>query len=179
MKLFKPQGQSLMEAVIAVAFISSGVLAVVALVVSNVQASKQSALYTQASILAWEGFEVVRSLRDSNWLDSNLDWDVGLNSPGGDNTAIAVFDDTTNIWSLDYTPNTILLDSATKIFRKGRTHLQTIAAPLGSFVETPFFRLIKTEPLTPDSIRVISEVRWREQSNIRSVKVEEIIFDWR
>ena len=85
-----------------------------------------------AANLVREGIEVVRSIRDSNWLactswtnqqcdtwdysddgDLNNDLEDRLNK---DYSAIAVFDTDNNLWHLDFTPNMIKHDIATKMY---------------------------------------------------------------
>ncbi len=84
-KLLKnQQGQGIIELLIAIFVIIMGVAAILALSISTIIAGQESISRVEASNLAREGVEVVRSIRDSNWLKIEAgeltasDWDDGL-----------------------------------------------------------------------------------------------------
>lgn len=78
-----PPGQGLLEALLAIGIIVLGLGALLTLTLKNISASTASRERIMATQLAREGVEVVRAMRDSNWLAaSNGDptrlWDKGL-----------------------------------------------------------------------------------------------------
>lgn len=175
-------GQGLLEAITAIGIIVIGVLGAMALVMSNVDASRASSLRIIASGLSWEGIEVVRNTRDSNWLDPLKIWSDDILSFSGDQTLIPVFDDLANTWSLDFTPDNIISDEA-RVYRKGRVYVQALSLPVGGAV-TPFYRLVKTIEIKDVGnnvigLKVISEVRWLERNSWKNVKSEEWLYNWR
>lgn len=114
--------QSLVETVVAVAIIMIGVVSTLTLAFATVRAGTESEARVIAVNLAREGIEVVKNIRDSNWLeieegnftDSCADggpcWDkythAGPSIPGGeDYSCVVYFDDINNIWKLDCGPN--------------------------------------------------------------------------
>lgn len=86
-------GFTLLETIIAIGIISIGVISVITLSMVVLNASRNSSVQFQAMNFSREGIEVVRMVRDSNWLamdsgDTSVSWNTGLLS-GGDYTAVA------------------------------------------------------------------------------------------
>lgn len=98
--IFSQKGQGLLEAVFAIGILLIVAGAILALAVSNVVGQKASEFQVRANNLAREGIEVVRSIRDGNWL-AGKNWDAGIN---GGVFARAVFDETNIEWTLDFSP---------------------------------------------------------------------------
>lgn len=81
-------GQSLLEMIIAITVISVALFSILSLFLSNMKAEEEARLRIVGSNLAQEGVEVVRNIRDSNWLKSDnnqscgeqiiCSWDYGL-----------------------------------------------------------------------------------------------------
>ena len=99
-------GQGLLEMVFAIGILLIVVAAILALTTSNIVGQKESEFQIVANNLAREGIEVVRNIRDSNWLGGQA-WDQGLVG----NIAIAEFNPANNSWQLDfdYSPGDELL----------------------------------------------------------------------
>lgn len=188
-------GQSLVEMIVAIAIILTGLVGALSLTISNLTGVDEAGTRVVASNLAREGIEVVRNFRDANWL-KNLDWDTGLYS-GNDFTAIAIFDPPTNKWRLDFSPNAIS-DLAAKLYRSPENlYLQDTAPPAG--METQYFRLITLDPICFNAatqtesitgnlcgvgeekigIRIKSEVTWKLSGRARDVILEDRIYNWR
>ena len=105
MKDFKNNlGQSLLETVFAIGILLIVVAAIMALTTANLIGQRESETQIIANNLAREGIEVVRNIRDSNWL-AGEDWDKDL---VGDGTAIPIFEYNKaeerweNRWSLNF-----------------------------------------------------------------------------
>ncbi|MBI2636905.1 MAG: hypothetical protein HYW81_01805, partial [Parcubacteria group bacterium] len=113
------QGQGLLETIVALGIIVSGVVGMLNLTISNQTATEDSSERLVATNLAREGVEVVRNIRDSNWLLCEIvsgvlscsSWDASLSS-GTDTTAVPLFSAATNAWSVNFTPNDISSDYA-------------------------------------------------------------------
>ncbi len=77
-----PRGQGLLEATLSIGIILIGLGGILALTLRNVTATTASAQRIVALQLAREGLELVRAVRDSNWLvassGGSQSWDVGL-----------------------------------------------------------------------------------------------------
>ena len=82
-KIKEQSGQGLLELIIAIGVIAVGLFAVWTLFLSNFFNEQQSESRIVAGNLAREGVEVVKNIRDSNWLkmDNNVptvSWDTNL-----------------------------------------------------------------------------------------------------
>ncbi len=188
-------GQSLVEMIIAIAIIITGLVGALTLTISNLSGVDEAGTRVVASNLAREGVEVARNFRDANWLQ-NLAWDSGL-SLGNDFTAIAVFNPLTKMWGLDFTPNAAT-DAAAKLYRSPENLYLQDVIPLGG-TPTEYFRLITLDPICFNvaaqtenitgnpcgggeekiGIRIKSEVKWTLSGRARDVVIEDRIYNWR
>lgn len=183
-----------MEMIVAIAIIVTGLVGALSLTISNLSGVGEAGTRGVASNLAKEGIDVVRNIRDTNWLKNSV-WDDGLSS-GSDFTAIAVFNPTTNAWRLDFTSNGAS-DAAAKLYREeNNLYLQDMTPP--GEVETLYSRLIildpicfnaatETETITGNlcgggeekiGIRVKSEVVWTESGRPHSIVLEDRLYNW-
>lgn len=69
------KGQGLLETIVAIGVIVTGLISVMTLVISNLTSAREAALRYQAVNLAREGIELIRNKRDSNWLADKDAWD--------------------------------------------------------------------------------------------------------
>ena len=67
-------GQGLLETIVAIGVMMTGLISVMSLVVSNLNSEREAATRYQAVNLAREGIELVRNARDSNWLAGSDTW---------------------------------------------------------------------------------------------------------
>lgn len=200
----KRNGQGLLELIVAIGIIIAGVVATLTLVISSIQAGRKSADKIIASNLAREGIEIVRNIRDSNWITTGSNWDDGLIS-GTDPTAIPIIDNT-NATSLDFTPSNFGAvcvggkPDCTKIYKSDSYYIQR--SDPSNLSETYFYRLLYLNPICQDSsgteqilnktstdncptgyekvgIRVISEIHWPNSSGKNVVEVEDRLYNWR
>lgn len=127
LKIFKnKKGQSLVELVIAIGVITVGLFSVWNLFLSNFNGEQESGARILSVNLAREGIEIVKNIRDSNWLaiENNnscshngftsdpCNWDSGLSGDGSGVIANILSDDV----YIDYSADTIS-DSKTRIYR--------------------------------------------------------------
>jgi type II secretory pathway pseudopilin PulG len=119
-------GQGLLELIIAIGVISVGLFSVWGLFISNYNGEQEAEARVLAINLSREGLEIVRNIRDSNWLHienndtcsyngvvfSPCNWDSGL---VGDGTGIVenLFSDNAYI---DYTNVATLDDDLTRLY---------------------------------------------------------------
>lgn len=71
MSISQRPGQTLLEMVIAIAVITVSTLATTTLIVVTITTGRVSQAQIQAANLAREGVEIVRAIRDSNWLKAD------------------------------------------------------------------------------------------------------------
>lgn len=114
-------GQTLIETIVAIGLLTTGIIAGLAAAISALSASDQSLQQIVAANLAREGAEVVRTIRDSNWYSgalSNCDswfgtnnnqqcyqtWDNGIAGSAAGTNYRATFNPSSNNWNLTTTP---------------------------------------------------------------------------
>ncbi len=193
-------GQSLLELIVALSILVIALTATIILVVNSINAGREGINRQIATNLAREGIELVRNIRDSNWIDPadpKPSWDEGLNA---DPTAVPVIDGTNPV-ALDFGAANIGDTSYTQLLLSGSEYWQGGPAVDGN---ATFFRLITfsticrapggTETIeesengpgnicsnsndTEVGLKVVSEVRWPSAGSGRRVIVEERIYDW-
>lgn len=192
----------MMEAVIASGIVATSVASALTLVQSSISASRESEAAIVAGNLARESIEVVRAIRDSNWL-AGRGWDEGLESvsPPLDHTGMPVFDPATGAWTVDFSPNAAG-EAATRIYRYTGgdhigLHVNAAAAPPSSQA-TPYSRLVTLDPICNDparsvkisgtsceppllkiGLRVSARVDWKVSGRDRHLEIVEDLYDWR
>lgn len=135
----KNQGFTLLETLIATAIVLVSVAAIFALGSQSFLAANQSADSFTAAFLATEGVEIVRGLRDNNWL-AGSPWDQGL--------AVGTY-------IADYNDQALspFLDIPLRLSTSGFFQYDTGAS-------TKFKRQIKISNKTADSLVVTVTVSW-------------------
>lgn len=95
----------MIELIVAIAIVGIGLGAALSLILTSGIQNRRTELRTIATNLAREGLEVIRSIRDSNWLASQP-FDTGLGdqlSPDADGTFL--YDPPTQAWALHFPPS--------------------------------------------------------------------------
>ncbi len=193
----------MLEAVIASGIIVTAVAAALTLVSRSIAAEKAAEDAIVAGNLAREGIEVVRNIRDSNWL-AGAAWDGGIAGAAGDTTGVPIFNPATNAWNVDFAPSAIT-DAEAVVYRYATgagnavvgLFVQAASRPSAA-VATPFSRLLTLDPICYDGvggwavsadgtcgsnekigIRVTSRVQWQSPGGPRAVTMDEQLFNWR
>lgn len=113
-------GQTLIETIVAIGLLTTGIIAGLAAAISSLGASDQGIQQIVAANLAREGVEVVRKIRDSNWYSGSLqncdawfgtvtgqqcyqNWDDGIAGSVIGADYRAVFNPASNAWALNPT----------------------------------------------------------------------------
>lgn len=190
------KGQGLVEVIIALGVITTGIVGVLTLTYSSLSASETSIKQIIAANLAREGVEVVRNIRDSNWLSDDPNWLDGLIS-GVDYNGTAQFDPAAASWTIDLALEDIY-DTGTELYRDGNgvyTHDNSgiysgyrrfldMSLICGQQNDHALIFLRSSGSTCPGGgydiigFKVISEVVWREKSGDKSFLVEENIYNW-
>lgn len=195
----KRSGQTMLELVIAAGVISVSVIAALTLIIKTIDLAQQSQLTVEAGNYAREGVEVVRMIRDSNWLDIDdnvsrcgsltlwdSDGDTANSCPRMNGSYIASFDPLSSGWKLlPCTASNCTGQNA--LVRLGNYTTQSLTSVPGS-TATSFQRTIT---LTPDTetatingkpytlslITITVNVTWKNGS--RKVTLHEKLYNWR
>lgn len=169
------RGFTIMEMVVVVFIISVGLLGVVSLVSQNVQVGYINKNMIVASQLCQESLELVRNVRDNNWLGDD-DWQTGSST----NSNTDWMQD--GLYSIDYTGNitdtTGIGDPAAKLYIDSNNLYRHFAMP-GSATTTPFSRIIEIKSDTTASTTVECLVRWVTGNNIHDFTAQTVLYNWR
>ncbi|MFA5021184.1 MAG: hypothetical protein WC517_03960 [Patescibacteria group bacterium] len=190
------KGQGLVELIIAIAVIEIGIFSVWSLFLINFNAEREAEMRIVGTNLAREGVEVIKNIRDSNWLKNNNNEFIGGNIWPWDEK-LAAGDYTVNYDSDD--PEDAGL---TALYRNSDGFFTNIE---GDNTATPYQRKITIKDICCDDdndnfqcdstdynvvessencplkigLKVISEVTWQISGRSRSATVEDNLYNWR
>ncbi|MFA6307167.1 MAG: type II secretion system protein [Patescibacteria group bacterium] len=175
MKIIKNNsGISILEVIVAIMIITMGMVGVLSLVVQNVQAQYINKNVLMAAGLAQEGLELVRNIRDLNWLTPGNDWDKDIVGAGADYT-----------YTIDYNGPVInttvnsLNDASARLYVNSNgfyTHTVTASS-------TNFYRLITVAVVpidaTHDYLDVKCTIRWKDGGVNHDYTAETYLYNWK
>ena len=191
------RGQTLIELLITVSVVTTGLFAASALVFSNLQLSDRDADEVVAVNLAREGIELAKEMRDSNWL-AGAPFDQGLASgrdysaaprwTGGPAEATFTFDFAPRTMDDDGTVITQIADAASPgFYANSLTGTPTPWRRLLTF--HPICRTASGESVLNDDedcasdpkigIRVESHLQWIRKGQTFDRTMYEDLYDWR
>lgn len=164
-------GFTILETMVAIAIFSIGLVGISSLFLQTMQAESLNAGYLKASMLAQEGVELVRNVRDENWLDqSATSWDRYIADGGADTTFVIDY----NPASIDFTPDSLNDAGATLFVDANDFYSHSGITP------TSYRRLITaTTTCGSDCWDIKSEVQWSSSGKINNYVAETILYDWR
>ncbi len=195
-----PRGQSFIEAMVAITVIITAIASALALVQSSITASRVGGAQIVAANLAREGVEVVRSLRDSNWLNGQS-FQLGLVDAEGNKTIRPLLDLENGSWAASFAPTDLSNPNAIVYLTPSGAYAQADAVPSGATASL-YSRVVTLEHLCRDSgsglerlvggagtclvserlvgLAVTSRVRYRNiGGQFRTLAIEERLYDWR
>jgi prepilin-type N-terminal cleavage/methylation domain-containing protein len=165
-------GFTVIEVLIAIFVIAIGAAGVFALMGRTIADSSANNNKLVASYLSQEGVEIVRNIRDTNYLRIRQEvpgvaWDDNIILPGNDcaTSCRADYNDTALIGVAGPQPP-LLRDSTTSIFS------------YDSGSATQFTREIKATAVGPDKIEVEVTVSWSERGSAREAVAVTELYNW-
>ncbi|MCK4520858.1 prepilin-type N-terminal cleavage/methylation domain-containing protein [Candidatus Parcubacteria bacterium] len=208
-KKLKCEGFSLLEVLVAITVLIVGLVGAIGLIVYNVSISRASPEKIIAVNLAQEGIEVVRNIRDSNWL-AGVVWDQDI--PSGNSIPIFT-DNNRNDWPSDPDKwrlshigaaeswkEDVYYDDIDKFYGQSKKQSTNPAQFPDDWISTIFTRkititeffVIDENPrkfafikivmakFWPDQVKVISQVDWTDRSgNSHTIILENHLYNWR
>ncbi|MBU4217108.1 prepilin-type N-terminal cleavage/methylation domain-containing protein [Candidatus Parcubacteria bacterium] len=154
---------SIIEVMVAIGIVSVGMMGVLSLMTRNVLTQTLNKNNLIASMLAQEGLELVREVRDTNWLiDPPVSFDDGI--PATSTIDFYGFESTGQDFSSSATD--IKMDEYGFYGHTGAT-------------STIFKRLITVSRTNPEFINVKSTVRWSQSGKNHDYIAETLLYDWR
>jgi len=168
----KIKGFSIAEITIAIGIIAVGLIGILSLAPVILRSQNYSVNYLTASMLAQEGLELTRNIRDTNWLDGSS-WDDKLSID--DNYAIDGVD-LANIYfaSADLADETSRLN----IDSTGAGRYCAGLNPACSGTASSFKRVVELTN-NDDSITVNCIVRWIDRGKENNYIASTELYDWR
>ena len=188
MNIFKinNKGFSILEASIVMGVVSIGLLGVFSLILQNIQVQKVNKNMLVASMLAQEGLELVRNIRDDNWIASPaVAWD--LNIAGWGNNDFTV-DYTMALANANDSDNDgdIMEEANTKLYKNSANNFYTHTA--AGNTATQYYRLITVDDIDASSpadgiddyYKVKSHVQWKDSKGaLKDYIAETYLYNWR
>jgi type II secretory pathway pseudopilin PulG len=190
-------GFSILEVVVAILIITIGMIGVSSLVIQNIQAQYINKNILVASGLAQEGLELVRNIRDLNWLkegnDPANDWkrdivgdgtyaiDYRKICIGGNNwgTSCVVNNDCDSKncrQGIDMSVNSIN-DSGARLYLDNTSNFYIY--PSAGATATNFYRLITVDASHAEYLDVKCTIRWQEGNQNHDYTAETYLYNWR
>jgi Tfp pilus assembly protein PilV len=168
LEILNNSGISILEVIVAMAIITMGMVGVLSLVIQNVEAQYINKNILIASGLAQEGLELVRNIRDLNWLtpgvDPNNDWKRNI---VGDGTYTIDYGlNIRNVSSIDEAGARLYVDGSGLY-----THTATATS-------TSFYRLI-TVVDNVTYLDIKCAIRWKDGTQNHNYTAETFLYNWR
>lgn len=173
----KEKSLTILEVILALFLLSTGIIASYGLVTSAVIYSNNAPTEFTAFYLAQEGIELVRNIRDTNWLQGTpITWNQGLTGCAGNcdgqtgQGCIADYnvssDENVDLSANPYSDQFLKYDSNSLYNYTSGT-------------DTKFKRQINvTSPTDPDELEVCVYVEWMERGRTRQIQVRENLYNW-
>lgn len=187
-------GFTLIEVMAAVAVLSIGLVGGLTVITKNLSAMYSGADRIIAANLAVEGIELVRNVRDTNWLTTGNDWDEEIKGSGNEEFVKIFFGNQANDninpkpgnGTFEEEIDNCIGDGNCKIYFYTNGLLKYYGDDFGGSEGiytrggfTGFYRLIHIDNLPGSSIKVSSVVRWSEGSQNKYLTVEETLYNWK
>jgi len=153
------KGFTLLELIIASFVFITGVLGTFLIAQHFIFNTQTSISRLTASFLAQEGIEIVRNLRDENWLN-NRDWDQGIAD---------------GIWQSSYNdPSLEALENDGRIYLDANN----LFSHDNSGSSTKFKRKITISDDDPEFLEVVVWMGWEERGDSYQLEVRENLYPW-
>ena len=168
----KESGFTLIEMMIAVFVMVVGIVGAMSLIQRVIFSSSISSSRLIAAYLAQEGAEIVRNVRDTNWLEARFSlnpWDEGLTGCSG----VGFIADYNGLNQIDpaflcYSGQYLNIDAGG--FYSYSPGVQ----------QTKFKRkILITQGSNPDMRNVLIEINWTDKGASYSLSVQENLYNWR
>jgi Tfp pilus assembly protein PilV len=156
------KGFTLMEAIVAIFVITTGLVGVLSLVSQTISASTFSKDKLIAAYLAQEGIEIIRNIRDTNWVNNNS-WtnNISLN---------------TSSYQLDY-QSSQFPDPLCSLGPGNYLKYDGNFYNCSSGNDTKFTRKITITDFG-NYINVLVSVQWQEKGVQHKVEAQENLYNW-
>lgn len=162
------QAQGLLETIIALGIIVTGVVTSLSLAQVSLSFIRESREKLTVVNLAREGIEVTRAIRDSSRLDKTKNWPLGL------------FD---GDWIVNYNTESLIIAVDNPII-ENCTNCQLYTDGQGRYSHNPgtqtiFKRMVTVSSPSEGEKKILSQVQWEEGGRKHIYELEERLMKWR
>jgi len=158
-KYIKDRGFSMIEVIVALFILSLAVIGSFILIQQTLIGASANQMRLTASYLGQEGLEIVRNIRDTNWLKGQT-WTTNLGVGGSEQEA-------------DYLSNS-LAASQNRYFNIDSNGFYTY----GSGTNTKFKRKIFVTQEAGGYLKVRVRIEWQERGKDYSLEVIDFLYNW-
>ncbi len=166
-----------MEVIIAIFFLTSGIVASFSLISYTISSMSYSSNKLIAAYLAQEGIELVRNIRDTNWLENSSEdphsWDEGL---------VVICPFLGPGCGIDHLSGTLSLANGNNFLRFDNTNGYNYNfGNLTKFKRKIFIDYTDNSDISTlyQILAVSVEVSWMEKGVQRKITVRENLYNWR
>jgi len=181
------KGQSILEAVFAIGVLLIAMSAILALTISNIAGQKASEFQLIANNLAREGIEVVRNIRDSNWLAAD-DWD-NLGENYASFARVDYNSSNLDFISTDYNlyinNGAYIHDPSSGEFSGFSRYLElqniclNVSCPGINCGQEEIKDSCNLATEQKVGLKVTAVVKWFERGRERQIKIDDLLYDWK
>ena len=167
-------GFGLIEVTISIYILIMGLLGIMSLLHQSQKAQYANENTLVAAQLAQEGIELVRNVRDNNWLDPGIsDWRMDIiGGLGGDvDQDFAI--DYNGRSSID--PVTDINDPGAKLY----INADNLYTHISSATTTMFSRVVEKTNPELKYMQITSKVKWSERGNDHEYVISTYLYNWR
>jgi len=178
-KMFRKKGFTLIEVMLAISILTIAVGGSFALIQQTLIAASLNQSELAASYLMQEGIEIVRNIRDNNWLEQRTvpgtSWDDGLTSCQSPDYCCE------GDYKTDVPP---IFSSLTSFSTCGFNNLHYLNIDENGFygysegAPTKFKRKINVTKVDNNTLEVSIEVQWSERGRDHSIKAQDYLYNW-
>lgn len=166
---------SIIEVMVAIGIVSVGMMGVLSLMTLNILTQPVNKNNLIASMLAQEGLELVREVRDTNWLDPDATVGFADGIPATSTIDISGFKSSNpSVSGLNFVPGLDFNSTATDLKIDANGFYGHVGA-----TSTLFKRLITVSSTSPEFITVRATVRWSQVGKTQDYVAETLLYDWR
>jgi prepilin-type N-terminal cleavage/methylation domain-containing protein len=197
-------GFTIIEVLMAVTVLSIGIIGAVNVINYNISVTSNSVNRIVATNLAQDGIEMVRNIRDTNWLQGKFDvsganaWDTGIDGVGnrryirffcGDGTADNITSTPSGSTEKEKIDD---CGAACQVYAYSSGNVKCYGdnyggGPINGYTGAPaqvggkfFYRLVHIEEISSNSNSAKVTIKWTDRGGqYRYLTAEEILYNWR
>lgn len=156
----KQKGFTLLEVVFTIGIITIGIVGIHNGLNYAIEKTYEAREFFVATYLAQEGIEIVKNIRDTNWIEEAAEWNDGLTSCSSGCEA-------------DYSDSALSAYTGKNFYLNPSTNFYEYDQPSGT--KTNYKRKISIDSGTTDELKIVVEVYWDDNT----FTAKENIYNWR